>query len=79
MTRIYIGAGRRMGVRPGDLVGAITNEVGVEGSAVGAIEIADRFSLVEVPEEIAEDIIGALRSTTIKGKRVPVRRDRGPA
>jgi ATP-dependent RNA helicase DeaD len=63
-------------VRPGDLVGAIANEVGVDSSAIGAIEIADRFSLVEVPEEIAEEVISALRGTTIKGKRVMVRRDR---
>jgi len=75
-TRLYIGAGRKAGIRPGDLVGAIANEVGVDASAVGAIEIADRFSLVEVPEEIVDDIIGALRATTIKGKRVVVRRDR---
>jgi ATP-dependent RNA helicase DeaD len=76
VTRIYVGAGRKAGVRPGDLVGAIANEVGIEAKAIGAIDIADRFSLVEVPEEIVEDIIGALRSTTIKGKRVVVRRDR---
>ena len=74
-ARLYIGAGRKAGVKPGDLVGAIANEVGIESSAIGAIEIADRFSLVQVPEEIAEEIIAALRSTTIKGKRVPVRRD----
>jgi len=43
---------------------------------IGAIEITDGYSTVEVPEEIAEDIITALRSTTIKGKRVLVRRDR---
>jgi len=76
VTRIYVGAGRIAGVRPGDLVGAIANEVGIDSSSIGAIDIADRFSLVEVPEEIVEDIIGALRSTTIKGKRVVVRRDR---
>ena len=35
-----------------------------------------RYSTVEVPEEIAEDIITALRNTTIKGKKVLVRRDR---
>jgi ATP-dependent RNA helicase DeaD len=76
VTRLYVGAGRKMGVRPGDLVGAIANEAGVDASNIGAIEIADRFSLVEVPEAMADEIIGALRSTTIKGKRVPVRRDR---
>ncbi|HWJ23421.1 MAG TPA: DEAD/DEAH box helicase [Gemmatimonadaceae bacterium] len=76
VARIYVGAGRKAGVRPGDLVGAIANEVGIESSVIGAIEIADRFALVEVPAEIAEEIIGALRGTTIKGKRVVVRRDR---
>jgi len=75
-ARLYVGAGRQVGVRPGDLVGAIANEAGIDASAIGAIEIADRFSLVEVPAEIADEIIGALRSTTIKGKRVMVRRDR---
>jgi ATP-dependent RNA helicase DeaD len=71
-----MGAGRKAKVRPGDLVGAIANEVGIDAGAIGAIQIADRYSLVEVPEEIAEDIIEALRATTIKGKRVLVRRDR---
>jgi ATP-dependent RNA helicase DeaD len=79
VTRLYVGAGRKMGIRPGDLVGAIANEAGVDASNIGAIEIADRFSLVEVPETMADEIIGALRSTTIKGKRVPVRRDREQA
>ena len=75
-AKLYVGAGRKVGVRPGDLVGAIANEAGIDADAIGAIEIADRFSLVEVPAEIADEIIGALRSTTIKGKRVVVRRDR---
>jgi len=76
VSRLYIGAGRAAQIRPGDIVGAIANEVGVDSNAVGAIEIYDKFSLVEVPAEIAEDIVQALRGTTIKGKRVPVRRDR---
>jgi len=76
VTRVYVGAGRKAGVRPGDLVGAIANEANVSSSAIGAIEIADRFSLVEVPEDMADQIIRALRGTTIKGKRVMVRRDR---
>jgi ATP-dependent RNA helicase DeaD len=71
-----VGAGRKAGVRPADLVGAIANEAGVDSRSIGAIEIADRFSLVELPNEIADNVIAALRSTTIKGKRVPVRRDR---
>ena len=76
VTRLYIALGRRAGVRPADLVGAIANEAGVDARNVGSIEIGDRFSIVEVPDEIADDVIGALRSTTIRGRRVMVRRDR---
>jgi len=75
-VRLYIGAGRFAALRPGDLVGAITNEAGVGGDAIGAIEIADRFSLVEVRAEHADAIIRALRGTTLRGRKVNVRRDR---
>jgi ATP-dependent RNA helicase DeaD len=75
-TRIYLGAGRGAGIRPQDVVGAIANETHLSGRDIGAIEIADRFTLVEIPEEAAEDVIASLKQTTIKGKRVPVRRER---
>ena len=77
MTRLFLGAGRKAGIRPGDLVGAITGEAGLTSRSVGAIEIADNFSLVDVPESLADNIIAALKATTIRGKKVPVRRDRG--
>jgi len=74
-TRLYIGIGRRRGVRPGDLVGAITGEAkGVPGKAIGAIEIADQFSLVEVGESYADEVIRALSRAMIKGRKVGVRR-----
>jgi ATP-dependent RNA helicase DeaD len=76
VVRLFVGAGRQAGIRPGDLVGAITGEAGVASRELGAIEIAERFALVEVPESRADAIIRALRSTTIRGKKVPVRRDR---
>jgi ATP-dependent RNA helicase DeaD len=76
---LFVGGGRRAGIRPADLVGAIANEAGVGGRAVGAIQIADGYSLVEVPEAAADQIVAALRATTIKGKRLEVRRERpGP-
>ena len=75
VTRVYIALGRKAGVRPGDLVGAIANEAGLDSRDIGAIEIADRFSLVEVPESATEEVIRALRATTIRGKRVMARRD----
>jgi ATP-dependent RNA helicase DeaD len=76
MTRLFVGAGRQAGIRPQDLVGAITGESRLQGRDIGAIEIADRFSLVEVPEGAADHVIAALRGSTIKGKRAKVRRER---
>ena len=73
--RLYIGAGRQAGIRPGDLVGAITGEAGIQSRLLGAIEIGDRSSYIEVPEMLADDIIAALKATTVRGKKVSARRD----
>jgi ATP-dependent RNA helicase DeaD len=75
-VRLFVGAGREAGIRPGDLVGAITGEANVPSRSLGAIEIADRFSLVEVPEALADRIIVALKATKIRGKKVNVRREK---
>jgi ATP-dependent RNA helicase DeaD len=75
-VRLFINAGRQAGIRPGDLVGAIAGEADVPSRVVGGIEIADMFSLVEVPAALADRIIGALKQTTLRGKRVTVRKDR---
>jgi ATP-dependent RNA helicase DeaD len=74
-ARLFIGAGREAGIRPGDLVGAITGEAGINSRDLGAIEIADRFSLIDVPESRADEIIAALRATTLRGRKVTVKRD----
>ena len=63
-------------MRPADIVGAIANEAGVSPGGIGAIDIADRFSIVEVPDTDAKAIIAALRNTKLRGKRVTVREDR---
>ena len=75
-VRLFVGAGRAAGVRPADLVGAITGEAGVPSRALGAIEIADKFSLVEVPDALADRIIAALKATKIRGNKVHVRREK---
>ena len=77
LVRVYIAAGRRMGMRPADLVGAIANEANVNPRGIGAIEIADGFSIVELPERDAERVIEALKGATLRGRRVTVRRDDG--
>jgi ATP-dependent RNA helicase DeaD len=76
VVRLYIGAGRHAGIRPADLVGAITNEAGIRSRELGAIEIADRFSLVEVPANLADQVITVMRKATLRGQKVLVRLDR---
>ena len=73
MARVYIGAGREAGIKPGDLVGAIANEAKIHSKVIGAIQIEERFSIVDVPEAMAQGIIEVLGRTRIKGRKVGVR------
>jgi len=75
VARLYIGAGRKLKIRPGDIVGAIAGEANIPIANIGAVQIGDRHSIVEVPEEKAGYIIAKLSASTIKGKKVRVRRD----
>jgi ATP-dependent RNA helicase DeaD len=72
-TRLYFAVGRRDGVRPADLVGAITGEASVTGDRIGRIEIRDTHSSVEVAASVAEKVIKALATATIRGRPASVR------
>jgi len=73
---LFISLGKEAGIRPADLVGAIANEANVPSRDIGPIEIQHRFSLVGVPGDRADEIIRAMRATTIRGRKAMVRRDR---
>jgi ATP-dependent RNA helicase DeaD len=73
MATLHFGAGRTAGIRPGDLVGAIANEAGLNSNVIGPIKISDQFSLVKVPEELVSGVIKALGRTRIKGQKVTIR------
>ena len=77
MIRIRVGVGRRAGIRPADLVGAIANESGIDSRAIGAIDIADAYSLVEVNETVVERVVEAISRTYIKGQKCEVSLDSG--
>jgi ATP-dependent RNA helicase DeaD len=70
MQRLFINVGREERVRPADLVGAIANEAGIPGRAIGAIDIFDHFSFVEVPSEMADRVLQALNKASIRGRDV---------
>jgi len=70
MTRIFVGADQVLG----PYAAAPAGETRLSGRDIGAIEIADRFTLVEVPESAVDEVVTALRASTIKGKKATVRR-----
>jgi len=77
-TQIYVSAGRSAGVRPADLVGALTAGGGVAREAIGAIELDERFSLVEVREDQVDAVLEALGRVKIRGRTVTASRYRTP-
>jgi hypothetical protein len=85
MVRLYLNAGRLRGVRPSDIVGAIANEAGIPGRVIGAIDIYDDYSLVDVPAEYSQQVLGAMAGVRMRNEPVSMRvagpemqeRDRG--
>lgn len=75
-TRLFISAGSAVGVRPGDIVGAIANETGLSGKQIGPINLEANFATVDVPSEAAREVISTLNKSRLKGQRVKVRKDR---
>ncbi|MEO6885082.1 MAG: DEAD/DEAH box helicase [Jatrophihabitantaceae bacterium] len=73
-TRIFVSLGHAAKIRPQDLVGAIANESSLSGRQIGAIEITHKFSIVEIPESAATEVIRALEATLIKGRKARVER-----
>jgi ATP-dependent RNA helicase DeaD len=72
MERLFVRAGRRDGVSAKDFVGAIANEAGLPGRDIGAINVYDNFSFVEVPRALTRQVIDALRRSGVRGRQVAV-------
>jgi ATP-dependent RNA helicase DeaD len=73
MVRLFINAGRASGVRPADIVGAIANEANVPGKRIGAIDIYDDFTFVEVPAEFYEQVLAGMAGANIRGRDANIR------
>jgi ATP-dependent RNA helicase DeaD len=76
-TRLLIKLGKKQGIRPGDIVGAITGETDLTGRQIGAIEIHDGFSLVDVPRALAPSLIEVMSRCQIKGHPVFIKPAKG--
>ncbi len=72
MMLLRISVGKDESIRPADLVGAIAGEAKIPSGAIGAIKVHDDYSLVEIPAELAERVVTALKRTQIRGHKVTV-------
>ncbi|KEA65733.1 DEAD-box ATP-dependent RNA helicase CshA [Marinobacterium lacunae] len=73
MERFWIGVGYQHGVKPGNIVGAIANEAGLESNNIGRINISDEFSTVDLPRGLSADALQTLKRARICGQRLEIR------
>ncbi len=72
MVRLFINIGKKQNVRPGDVLGAIAGESGMPGKLVGTIDMFDKYTFVEVPQDRARDVLMAMDHAKIKGKSINI-------
>ncbi len=72
MVRLFINIGKKQKVKPGDILGAIAGETGMPGKLVGAIDMYDKYTFVEVPKEYGREVLSAMKNSKIKGKSINV-------
>jgi len=73
MTQLFINVGRKHGVSPGDIVGAIANEADIPGKVIGAIDVNDVYTLVDIPSELVEKVLGKMRHSLIRKQPMNMR------
>ncbi len=79
METFRIEVGRENGVEPGNIVGAIANEAGLESQYIGRIDIHDDYSFIDLPEGMPKDLFKDLKKVWVSGKQLKISRVNGPA
>jgi ATP-independent RNA helicase DbpA len=74
MVTLQIAGGRKEKIRAGDVLGALTKDLGLEGAAVGKIDVNDFSTYVAVRRDVADQALRGLNAGKVKGRSVKVRR-----
>ena len=72
MARLFVNIGKKQKVKPGDILGAFAGESKIPGKLVGAIDMYDNYTFVEVPIDVAGAVLKAMQNAKIKGKTINV-------
>ena len=79
MTRLFLSLGKTHGVMAKDIVGMMYREAGLPDGSLGRITLFPRHTLVDVPEQFADQALRSTRNSKLKGKTFRMDVDRGPA
>jgi ATP-dependent RNA helicase DeaD len=74
MVRLVIDQGHNQGIRPRDIVGAIAAEAGIPGKAIGAIDIQNDQTYVDVKASHVEQVLKQMRKWRLRGKQIKMMR-----
>ena len=77
LERFRIEVGRKHKVMPGNIVGAIANESGLDAKLIGHIDIQENFTLVDLPKDMPDEVYQLLSKTWVCGQRLNISRDKG--
>ena len=72
MVRYRIAIGHKHKASPGDIVGAIANEAGLDSKHIGQINLYDEFSIVDLPEGMPKEIFKSLRGVYVRGQKLSI-------
>jgi len=79
MEVFRIEVGRNHGVKPGNIVGAIANETGIDGDHIARIKIEDDYSTVELPAGMPKELFQELKKIRVVGQQLNISRLNGEA
>jgi len=77
MARLFLNIGKLHKIRPEDIVRSIAEEADIPGNVIGLIDIYDKFTFVEVPNNVVERVVAVMDKAMIKGRRINVEPARG--
>lgn len=73
MARYHISVGYEHNVKPGNIVGAIANEAGLDSKYIGGIKIYERFSTVDLPEGMPRELLADIKQIQVCGQQLKIR------
>jgi ATP-dependent RNA helicase DeaD len=73
--RYVVDVGSRHGMKPGNLVGAVANEAGLDSKFIGRIDIGEETSTIELPEGMPKEVLQHLKKTWVAGRPLKMRID----